>query len=270
MGIGNAMLSKTYFQGVAGFMDAVSHPDEEANKWSQGFATGFVPQLVNRAGNATDDWMRAHYDMMDAIEARIFGLRQNLPVQRTLWGDPVPTRDAFAPLLPQGLARIVSPIPLGKSPEDVEPIDKWIWENRDAFGISRQGEARGIPKPGRFQTYQAKGSPGVVASVELDPVAYDRLQFLAGQGLRDPKDGLGTKEKLNSLVAGVSPDASEQREWDNGSSIERALMVKSIVGKMREAAKEQIRQEFPRVEAAIQAQWDAAARVLKAGSAGTP
>jgi hypothetical protein len=159
-------------------------------------------------------------------------------------------------------ASVFSPATLGPKPETVEPIDKWIWENREAFPHEEQTQ-RGIAKLSRTQTYS--GGRGISASVELTPQEYDRIQTLAGNEIKDPATGLGAKDTLNTLVRGSHPSTSLQNEWDEGSPAAKALAVQSIVQKFRGAAKAQIRSEFPDVEQAIQAGWDAAAAKLQSG-----
>lgn len=265
LGIGNAMLAKTYFSGVANFFDALMHPEHEADKWSSAMVAGFAPQLGSRLGDATDNWARAHYGAIDAIEAKLPFLRENLPPQRTVWGDPVPARDGYLPFMSRtGLAAVVSPLTLGHPAEDAQPVDKWIWENRDAFGLGRQGEPRGISKMSRTQSY---GNPqqGMSVQIELDPQQYDRLQVLAGNGIKDPTTGMGLKDTLNALVMGIHPNISIQRQWNNASPEEQVLSLKSYVGKFQTAAREQMRVDYLDIEDALEGQWRARAAAIAAG-----
>jgi hypothetical protein len=236
LGIGNAMLSKTYFEGMARFIDAVTNPQQQGNRWAEGFLTGFEPQLLSRIGRSMDDWERAHYGYLDSLEERLPWLRQNLPPQRTLWGDPVPVREGFAPLLPSPAARVVSPLALGPDPEKVEPIDKWIWDNRAAFPLQASGDPRGIQKAARTQVFR---SGAAALSVELNPKTYDHFIEMAGNGLKDPATGLGAKDLLNALVEARGP-RTEQRSWDNATPEARALAVVSVVDRYRNAAREQL------------------------------
>jgi hypothetical protein len=263
-GVGQAMMSKTYFQGASDFLDALAHPDPDASRYTSNLLASFVPQGIQRIANATDDWRRAHYETLDSIEANLPMVREGLPPQRTLWGDPVPTKDAYLPFMSGKAASIVSPAALGPEPDLTEPIDKWIYDNRESFPHEEQTQ-RGLAKLSRTQTYTA--SKGVDAQVQLTPQEYDRLQVLAGNELKDPRTGLGAKDYLNTLVGGASPSASQQSAWDQGSPAMKALMVQSVVAKYRRGAKEQLRSEFPDVDQAVQAAWGARAQQMMAPQA---
>src|SRR5690348_6162595 len=120
-----------------------------------------------------------------------------------------------------GAARMLSPVPLGRDMA-TQPIDKWIYDNRMEFphGASNQ---LGISPPGQVQSFTV--SPNVSVQIQLEPEELDRLKVLAGNGLKDPRTGLGAKDFLNSLVEGKNPDTSTQDEWNDASAAERALMV---------------------------------------------
>ena len=249
-GVGQALLSKTYFQNFAELLSAIEHPDEEGPGFVDRYIAGLVPQGVQRIAEATDNWRRAHYHLMDSIEANLPEVRKGLPPAQTLWGDPVPAREAFAPFIPGKAAEVFSPLPMGPRPEDTEPIDKWLWENRDAFPHEAETQ-RGISAPGKTVTYSA--GHGVDARFDLTPEELYRYRELAGNALKDPQTGMGAKDTLNAFVEGDHPSASQQDLWDRSSPSAKALIVRSVIDKFRRGAKEQLVREFPEVAAAIQA-----------------
>lgn len=259
-GIGQAMLSKTYFQGTADFLDALSNPDQESGRYTSRLIAGFVPQGIQRLAEATDDWRRSHYEILDSIEANLPMVREGLPPARSLWGDPVPAREAYMPFMSGKAAEMVSPLPMGPRPEDVEPIDKWIWENRESFPHETETQ-KGISKPGKTVTYSA--GRGVDARFDLTPSEYDRYQELAGHALVDPTTGMGAKDTLNAFVQGTHPSQSQQSLWDKSPPAAKALIIQSVVNKFRSGAKQQIRQEFPDIEAAIEAGQSASAERMR-------
>lgn len=252
LGAGHAFLSRTYMQGLAQFMDAVQNPDREGAAWVRQLATSLaVPRIAGDATAALDRWQRAHYDVMQSIETRIPFLREGLEPLRDRWGDPIPLRDAYLPFgSGTAGAYMVSPFSLGPNPDQVNPIDRWRWEHRADFANGDPG----IPKPSMVQSWQQ--GQGVKANVRLTPQQYDRFVEQAGNGLKDPRTGLGAKDLLNALVRGDAPGFA-QREWDQASDAERALMVQRIVGEYRSAARVQLTHEFPDVRDAVQAQWGA-------------
>ena len=252
-GVGNAMLSKNYFEGIANFLDALTHPDQDAGRYTRNLVAGFVPNALRHLGNATDDWVRAHYRILDSIEANLPWLREGLPPARSLWGKPIPVKDTYLPFLSgTGVAQMVSPVNLGKPPEDVEPIDRWIWDHHGDF----DNPEHGIEKPPRNLAFSA--GPGLSIPFELNAKQYDRFVEQAGNGLKNPDNGLGAMDMLNALVQGRGP-RGEQDAWNEASPAEQTFMVQSYVKKYREAAKVQLWQphngvppDFPEMQQAIE------------------
>ena len=252
-GIGNAMLSKTYMQGMSDFFAALDSPDTEAANYSDRlFASMVTPQLSAGLRSAVDPWQRQHYDLLQTIENRLPYVSQGLPPSRTLWGDAVPLRDAWLPFLSgTGAARMLSPVPMGR-PMSVEPIDTWIWDNRMAFPRGPDNKL-GLTRPGIVQSFSA--GPGISTQVELTPQQHDRFQVLAGNGLKDPATGMGAKDTLNALVEGKYPATFMQEQWNNAPAAMKALIVGTTVAKFRNAAKQQLIAEFPNLQASLNAAW---------------
>lgn len=247
-GVGNAMLSKSYMQGLSDFFEGMNDPQREGSRWLERLGGTVVPSGVARLARATDEWERAHYGFLDSLEARLPWVREGLPPQRTLWGEPVPVDKAYLPLLSSQLANIVSPIRLGPAADEVQPIDKWIWDNRTAFPIGARGEPR---LPTRMRRTQPFVEKGISVSVQLSPKQYDRLQVLAGNELKG-SDGFGAKDTLNALVEGRHPSAGLQRQWDEATPELRAMEVSSIIHKYQAAAKEQLLQDDPKLRAMVE------------------
>lgn len=259
-GAGEALLSKTYLQGTADLFKALQDPDKESARYLTGLlSSAAVPNTVKDIARGMDPWMRQHYELLDTIESRLPYISQGLPPQRTLWGDPIAVKDGYMPFLTgSGVARTLSPITVVD--KEGEPIDKWIFEHRLDFPRGPDNKL-GLSKPARIQSFSA--GPQVNAQVELTPEQHDRLQVLAGNELKDPSSGLGAKDTLNALVDGHGP-AGLQRQWDNASDAARALIVQTVVNKFRMASKQQLQQEFPDLQEALQAGWQARASALTA------
>lgn len=267
LGTGHAFLSRTYMSGIADFFDAIQHPDTQGARWADNLVASLtVPRLASDVAGAVDPTVRAHYDFMATVEAKLPFLSRNLPAARTQWGDPVQLKDSYLPFFGSGtgLAHVVSPFTLGPSGDQVQPIDKWIWEHRADFPASDEGRI-GFAKPGQTQSWEAPETRGVSAHAELAPEQLDRLQELAGNGVKDRR-GLGAKDTLNALVEGRHPDAGMQGQWDAGSDGARAIMALSVFNKSKEQAKQQLLGEFPELSAAVQAQWTAKRQALTAPS----
>jgi len=261
-GIGNSLLSKTYMTGLSDFLDALHSPATESKRYFESLATSFVvPQGVSGLEKATDPVMRAHYDLLDAIAAKIPGWGSNtLPPARTLWGDPVKWQDAFMPPLSDtGAARMISPVAV-KDASTAEPIDKWIWDNRDAFPQSDDGRL-GLSKPSRTVQSFSAGN-GVSTQAQLTPQQLDQYQTLAGNELKDPTTGLGAKDTLNALVTGKHPNQRIQDQWDQATPEAQAMTVQKIVNTYRAKAKQQVLATNPDLANTVQSGWQARAAAL--------
>jgi hypothetical protein len=265
-GIGDAMLSKTYLQGLSDFIDALHDPDERAYAGNKLVATMAVPQGAAALAQSFDSQLRAHYSMLDGIAARTPGLSTSLPPVRDLWGQPVSKDAGYSPIpFTTGTpgANMLSPIAMAPA-GDAQPIDKWIWDNREAFPNDGQGRL-GLTRPGQVQSFDGGK---VSAQLKLTPKQLDRLRELAGNGLKDPRSGLGARDALNALVAGKSPDGNAQRKWDDASPAARAVMVLRIFNEYRDAAKKTVLAENPDMQAALAEKLNTRVQALKAPTIG--
>lgn len=257
-GVGNAMLSKTYLQGVAEFFKTLEEPDDHTAGYVDRLLAPFlVPQGVAAAARAIDPFQRTHYDLLDTVESRLPYLSQGLPPQRTLWGDPVPVKDGFLPFMTgTAAAQMLSPVQV-KS-DEAEPIDRWIFDHRMDFPRGPDNKL-GLTKPGIIQNFSAGNRVSV--QLELTPQQHDRLQVLAGNEIKDPASGLGAKDTLNALVEGHGP-ANLQRQWDSAPPAAQALIVQTVVNKFRAAAKQQLIGEYPDIQEALSTGFAARAQAL--------
>ena len=267
-GVGNALMSKTYLTGVAQVFEAMQTPEESAKAYTARLVSSLiVPAGVNALTTAMDPWVRAHRGTIEAMQARTPWMSSDLPPARTLWGDPIQKRDAWVPgLTGTGFARALSPIPLGAPPENAQPIDKWIWDNRLAFPHGPEGRLD-IYKPSRVLTFE-KGRAST--RLKLDGGAYDRFQVLAGNEVKDPRSGLGAKDYLNALVEGRHPVKAVQSQWDRAPDTQRAVMVKDVINKFRTGAKAMMLEEYPDIKEAVKTGLLNAGARLESGSGTTP
>jgi hypothetical protein len=264
MGIGESLLSKTTMQGVAGLFEALAQPDVKGTKWFDQYAAAWVPSDIKGMTRASDPWMRSHYDMLEAIESKLFfnvpsptggdllSKSSTLPFARTMWGDPIPLKDAYMPFATHtGAARWLSSIPVASENEQINPIDRWKWEHRLNFLNGPEGKIEMV-KPGRVQTFSA--GPHLSATVELTPEQHDRQILLTGNELKIDLGGgkpMGAKDTLNALVTNSFGGSALQRQWNNASDASRALLVVTVFNQFKAGAKQQLLQEYPDLQDAI-------------------
>lgn len=264
-GIGDAMLSKTYMQGLSDFLNALHDPQGEGKYYGDKLVASMaLPQGGAAIAAATDPWLRQHYDLMGAISARTPGRSTSMPPVRDIWGQPVPHDKGFFPFdSGHTMADLLSPVSMAPA-DKAQPIDKWIWDNRDAFPDADNGKL-GIFRPGQVQSFDRGG---VTAQLKLSDTQLDRLRALAGNEMKDPRTGLGARDALNALVTGNFPLPGQQGQWDKASPAARAMMVQTFWNSYRAAGKRQLLSESPDMQSALAEKFNSRVQALRAPSLG--
>jgi hypothetical protein len=211
--LANNVTSKTYFEGLARFFDAISDPRANAESMLKSLAGSVVPAGVGAVAGLMDPYTHATYSMMDAIRARTPGVSKDLPPLTNTWGEPVrhdsglgKAYDAFVPFA-------------SRRPSD-EPIDQ---------EILKQGMHVTSPP--------AKTSiNGALVDLAKDPELYHRYSQLAGNELKDPAWGLGAKDLLNSIVSGNHPLSAIYNMKTDGPDGGKALMLRGLIEQFRRDA----------------------------------
>lgn len=99
--IGNATISQTYLSGLANAINAVTDPNRYAGRWLDQYAASLVPGLLGQTAAAIDPQAREVNSMMDAMQARIPILREQLlPKRNPLTGEPIAGTERVAPFAP--------------------------------------------------------------------------------------------------------------------------------------------------------------------------
>jgi hypothetical protein len=257
-GVGNAVLSATYLESIAGFLQALHAPASEGVRWiTQQASSMVIPQIAPGIQRAADESRRAHSGMLETMQSEIPGVAGKLPPQTTMWGQDVPQRQGFFPGASGSfLANLLSPVST-QSGAGGSPIENWIWQHRQDFPQADNGKL-GFYATGRTQTFVAKDGSGVPAHVTLDPWQHYTLKKLAGNDL--PLDGqpghAGLKDKLDALASGTD-QTGDQQEWNGESDAERAQQVVKLVNETRGRAKDALLQGDAGLAEKVQAQWTA-------------
>lgn len=214
--ISQVAVSKTYMQGFSEFVEVLSDPQRHTKPYVEDLIASFTPltALNYAVKNAVDPVMREAEGPMEAIQARIAGLSDNLPPRRTLWGDMVSTES--------GLGKVYDfASPVMSRTELDSPIDREIVRLGD-------GPQR-ITKKNSFD--------GVRVNMRQWPKVYDEYVRLAGNDLKDPGWGMGAKDYLNSVVTGKHPLSSTYQILSDDS---RKQFITDAVSSYRAMAQQQI------------------------------
>jgi hypothetical protein len=85
------IVSKTWMQGVEGLSQALSDPDRYAGSFlSRTAASVLQPNaLLSGIASRQDEYARKPDSFMDAMKARLPGLRETVPVRQDAWGQPL-------------------------------------------------------------------------------------------------------------------------------------------------------------------------------------
>lgn len=161
LGFADALMSKTYLQGLSSLLDVISHGDREktVTRWASGQVASFEPAWVNFLRRSGDDTIRdpstadIYTQTIHQFKNRTPGLSDQVPPKLDVWGEPVKfeagalspvaittakTEDETAELL-RNRIRVSKPtsavsVPLGKNVEakvDLLAIDKSGWLYHD-------------------------------------------------------------------------------------------------------------------------------------------
>ncbi len=223
---GKVFTNKTYLQGLASALEAITDPDRYGRNFIQKFAGSLVP-FTSLSGTITrgidptiketragrEEWLPALQTMINEMKSRTPGLSSTLPPRRNLWGEPI---EAKSSLGPDWLSPVYS------TERKHSPIDMEMIKNDVAV------------KPPDRQ----------IMGVDLSAQEYDRYVALAGNELK--LAGKGCKDYLNKMV-----QTAEYKRQSLGEGGGRAYMIKNAIQAYRKAAAAKIIEEFPELKELI-------------------
>lgn len=218
--------SKTYMQGVAQFLDAVSDPDRHGERYFQKVASSFLPAVAGTITRQEDPYMRMATNVVEAMQRKSPWHSADLPMYRDLWGRPVDYRSGLG-----ALHDIFSPV--NSKEAAAEPIDAEM--KRLEFFPSM---------PEKKVNFN-----GVVIDLEEYPHAYSRYVELAGNEAKHPAYGMGTKDLLNAIVTGQHPLSRIYALYSDGKDGGKADFLQQILQQQRKHAQQQVLAEFSDVQA---------------------
>lgn len=232
----NAVTSKTYMQGIADLMQAITDAPRYGEGYVRGLVGATIPAGVAAVARLEDPYMRSAWSIVDTMKRRTPGLSDELPLRRDLWGRPISYKSGV------GLwYDALSPVYIKK--ENPEPIDKEL-ERLGYFP----------PMPDRHVSLR---DPETFASGRVDlrkyPQAYSRYVELAGNEYKDEVTGLGAKDRLNALIAGedvLSPIYDMLTDGPDGG---KAAKLNEVITGYRQKAARQLVEEFPELRVEINA-----------------
>jgi hypothetical protein len=232
--IAENITSKSYMQGLAGFIEAIEDSDRYGAAWLDRFAGSFVPTGVKEVATFLDPTKRAVHDMISSVKSRTPGLSDDLPAKRDLWGRAIGYES--------GLGSIYDAVsPIYSSKYKPEPIDLAMEKDGWFLGmgggdITIKGERVSFKnRPDtRQRYYQLRGA------TKPSEIEADWLEARYGDHT--------LLEVLNGMVTGQN-DLSEV--WQEAETSEgREKIARDVFNDFGRAAREQLLIEFPWIEEA--------------------
>lgn len=96
----NAITNQTFLAGITNVVNATSDPVRFGPRFLQQFAGSLVPNVIGQPTTMADPVVREVNSMLEAIQARIPGLRQDLLPKVDWLGDPVLTKERLGLVMP--------------------------------------------------------------------------------------------------------------------------------------------------------------------------
>lgn len=242
MSIAHTATLANHMSGLAGFFDMMGDPRTHSEYWVRRVISPVIPGGVAMANRQMDPIMRHSASILDGIRARTPGLSSDLPARHDLYGREKDRRSGIG-----GWYDFISPVYSRKY--DPEPIDTEM----EKLGLWMR-------KPGMKVSFSVPGQTGITIDMKNNPVWYERYVELAGEMKVDsfgvPIDVMTQKnllDTLNDLVEGNHPLSQMYNQADGaGSDSMRAKMIRELFHDYRRAAREELRLEFPELDAKIE------------------
>lgn len=232
----NSLMSTNFMIGLADLAEAVSDPTRYAGRFVKDTAASFIPNVVGSdVRNSMDPYQREVATLIDNLKNRTPGLSKDLPYKYDIFGRKTVTGsgkgilyDAF--------------VPVRVNPRTGEAIDKEILDQ------------------GVYLTMPSKkvNFDGINVDLKKQPKIYSRYVELAGNALTLPEyEDMGCKDYLNALVKGDAYASVLYEDMTDGADGEKANFIKKVVQDFRNAAKEQLLEEFPTIARQVEAEKEA-------------
>ena len=246
--IGGNLFSKTYMDGVSGFIEALAHPD--STYLTEGFgndvlAAFLVPNVAPPIRRQIDPIMRSTHDLISEIKNRLPVFSKDLPPFRDRWGRPIKYSSGI-----NWVYDLLSPIYSSKF--DPEPIDEAIVRDQLSIGMPNRSlyVGRNMSLRNRPELYSRFLELAGTIRLKEGPARDENGELITdsrGRPLANVVDDEGQTllERLNALVEGRLGALSEAYEAaEPGPGATREAIVRSIIAGYDERARQILRAQL--------------------------
>lgn len=225
-------INKTYMRGISELTTMLADPDRRGASYVTNLISSFTPlySLTGATEKLVDPIVRDANSPIQAIQARIMFLSDNLPASTTLWGKEISASsglgkayDAFSPFASSKIE------PTAIDTEIMRLSHKTISDN-----IEDAGGPQKIAKRNVFD--------GVRVNMKQWPDVYSEYVKLSGNELKDPAWGLGAEDYLNAVVSGNHPMSAVYKSFDKfkGADAMKMRFIKETISSYRKQAQRAI------------------------------
>lgn len=223
LGFADALMSKTYLQGLSSLMDVITHGDREktVTRWASGQAASFEPAWLNFIRRSGDDVIRdpstadIYTQTIHQFKNRTPGLSTEIPPKLDVWGEPVRFE-----------AGALSPVAISTPKADPETAE--LLKSR--IRISKAASAVSVPL-------------GKNLDAKIDLLAVDKSGWL----YHDYRQAAG---RLAKRAVGELISSKDWSDIPQGRDSERADLVERAVRDARREALLEIMADRPEIEQA--------------------
>lgn len=230
--------NKSYLQGFAMLTEALSDTKRFAPSYVEKLASSFVPAIVGEASRAIDPTMRASQDIMSSLQRKVPFWNESLPPMRDLYGRARTYESGFG-------TAYDTLSPMYGATANPEPIDQEMLKS--GFALSMPSKSLTIDKQdislknrsevySRFLELQGATKPS-----KMTPEAGEQLEGRFGDRTM--------LETLNDVVTGKDADLSESYQSLEDPEDKKNFLTSRVVKPYRDAARAQIKIEFPDLQA---------------------
>ena len=202
---GRELADQPYVQGIAGFGQALSDPTRYASTFLDKTATSVIPGLVAQPARGTDTVQRAYSsNLVDALKAKIPGLRQTLPAERNLYGQTLPGSNPNGTVL-GGIAGTVNPFYPQSSMNQNDPVTSELQRLYNVGGSAGSPAISAQTKNQTIQGVKMSLTPTQLSTLisQEGPQIHDQIsQIISNPGYQSLSDENKTNA-INSVLTSI-------------------------------------------------------------------
>lgn len=230
----NQVIGKGFLGGVTDLFDALSDPNKP-KRFFDNVVAGFIPQGLATVARGLDSESKMVGDLADKLKAKIPYFSKDVPRGRNIWGETI------SPSVPTSLGMMgeagkflnMAINPFYVSNEIDRPASKWMFEN-------------GLPLSMPSKTLTYEGTKINLKELPEHTEIYSRFVELRGQDITlDIYDGLNMQDYMDNLLS----DNTDNDFFFNVFQTldEQKAYLDKVVKNYTDAAKKQLREEFPAI-----------------------